>query len=164
MTKSDTQTTTNELEGIKGWLILVGIGIVIAPLRLTVSISEAFKPLFENGTWEKLTTVGSDSYLPFFQALIVAEGIFNACLMLGSIYLIYLFITKSKYFPKLFIAIGVVSIIGIIIDSYLVTLVIASAELFEAETVKELTKTMVGYGIWIPYMLKSERVKNTFVK
>jgi hypothetical protein len=164
MTKSDTQTTTNELEGIKGWLILVGIGIVIAPLRLTVSISEAFKPLFENGTWEKLTTVGSDSYLPFFQALIVAEGIFNACLMLGSIYLIYLFITKSKNFPKLFIAIGVVSVIGLIVDSYLVTLVIASAELFDAETAKELAKTIVGYGVWIPYMLKSERVKNTFVK
>jgi len=163
MTQNDTQTT-NALEGIKGWLIFVGIGIVLAPLRLAVSINEAFKPLFESGTWEKLTTVGSDSYIPNFQALIVAEGIYNACLMMALIYLIYLFITKSKNFPKLFIAIGVVSVIGLIVDSYLVTLVIASAELFDAETAKELAKTIVGYGVWIPYMLKSERVKNTFVK
>jgi len=163
MTQNDTQTT-NALEGIKGWLIFVGIGIVFAPLRLTVSISEAFKPLFESGTWEKLTTVGSDSYIPNFQVLVVAEGIYNACLMIALIYLIYLFITKSKNFPKLFIAIGVVSVIGLIVDSYLVTLVIASAELFDAETAKELAKTIVGYGVWIPYMLKSERVKNTFVK
>jgi hypothetical protein len=84
--------------------------------------------------------------------------------MIALIYLIYLFITKSKNFPKLFIAIGVVSVIGLIVDSYLVTLVIASAELFDAETAKELAKTIVGYGVWIPYMLKSERVKNTFVK
>lgn len=163
MTQSYTQAT-NELEGIKGWLIFVGIGIVLAPLRLTVSISEAFKPLFENGTWEKLTTIGSDSYIPNFQVLIYAEVIYNACLMITLIYLIFLFITKSKKFPKLFIAIGVASVIGIIVDSYLVTLVIANAEMFDAETAKDLAKTIIGYGIWIPYMLKSKRVKNTFVK
>jgi len=155
---------TNELEGIKGWLILVGIGIVLAPLRLVVSLMQAYKPIFENGVWEKLTTEGSDNYIPNFQLLIVTEGAYNACLIIASIYLIYLFVTRSNNFPKLFIAIGVVSIIGLIADSYFTSLVIANVDVFDAETAKELTKTIVGYGIWIPYMLKSKRVKNTFVK
>ena len=154
----------NELEGIKGWLILVGIGIVLSPLRLVVSLNQAYKPIFENGVWEKLTTEGSENYIPNFQTLIIGEGIYNTCLILVSIYLIYLFATKNNKFPKLFIAIGVASVIGLLADSYFTTLVISNVEVFDYETAKELTKTIVGYGIWIPYMLKSQRVKNTFVK
>ena len=75
-----------------------------------------------------------------------------------------MFATKNNKFPKLFIAIGVASVIGLLADSYFTTLVISNVEVFDYETAKELTKTIVGYGIWIPYMLKSQRVKNTFVK
>jgi len=52
----------NRLKGLGGWLILVGIGVVLSPIRLLGLIIQVYKPIFEDGTWEALTTVGSESY------------------------------------------------------------------------------------------------------
>lgn len=153
----------NELNGIKGWLILVGIGIIFSPIRLGFSLLQTYTPMMKDGSWEKATTVGSSNYIPHFQALIITEISYNLCIMIASIYLIYLFTKKSKDFPKLFIIIGLISILVIPIDAYLATLVFNEMEVFDKETLKEFMKTVVGYFIWIPYMLVSERVKQTFI-
>ena len=153
----------NELNGIKGWLILVGIGIIFSPIRLGFSLLQTYTPMMKDGSWEKATTVGSSNYVPHFQALIITEISYNLCIMIASIYLIYLFTKKSKDFPKLFIIIGLISILVIPIDAYLATLVFNEMEVFDKETLKEFMKTVVGYFIWIPYMLVSERVKQTFI-
>jgi len=153
----------NDLDGIKGWLILVGIGIVFSPIRLGFTLIQTFTPMMKDGSWEKATTVGSLDYVPNFQALIITEISFNLCVMIASIYLIYLFTKKSEDFPKLFILIGIISTLAIPLDSYLTTLVFNEMEVFDKETLKEFMKAVLGYFIWIPYMLISERVKHTFI-
>ena len=153
----------NELNGIKGWLILVGIGIIFSPIRLGFSLLQTYTPMMKDGSWEKATTVGSSNYIPHFQTLMITEISYNLCIMIASIYLIYLFTKKSKDFPKFFIIIGLISILVIPIDAYLTTLVFNEMEVFDKETLKEFMKTVVGYFIWIPYMLVSERVKQTFI-
>ena len=55
-------TDNNELKGLGGWLVLVGIGVVISPIRLLVTLVPTYKPIFEGGTWEAITTVGSEAY------------------------------------------------------------------------------------------------------
>jgi len=153
----------NDLDGIKGWLILVGIGIVFSPIRLGFTLIQTFTPMMKDGSWEKATTVGSLDYVPNFQALIITEISFNLCVMIASIYLIYLFTKKSEDFPKLFILIGIISTLAIPLDSYLTTLVFNDMEVFDKETLKEFMKAVLGCFIWIPYMLISERVKHTFI-
>jgi hypothetical protein len=51
----------NKYEGLGGWLILVGIGVVISPLRLLAELSKVYLPMFNDGTWEALTTPTSES-------------------------------------------------------------------------------------------------------
>ena len=47
------------LQGLGGWLVLVGIGVVVAPLRLLFMVFPAFIEMFSNGYWDALTTPGT---------------------------------------------------------------------------------------------------------
>lgn len=83
----------NVVKGLGGWLILVGAGIVINPIRLLVILA-LYLPIFSDGTWEALTTVGSKSYHPLLGPELIGEIICNMVLVAVSIYFIYLFFSK----------------------------------------------------------------------
>jgi hypothetical protein len=154
----------NELNGIKGWLLLVGLGLIISPVKIIISLFTTYAPMFKNGAWERLTTAGSSYYIPNFQELATVEIIYNICITVAGIYLIYLFTNKKKEFPNIFIAVTIISIVAIPIDSFITTLVIKDSEFFDYETVKDFMKLIVNAGVWVPYMLISKRVKHTFIK
>lgn len=156
-------SNTNEVNGLRGWLILVGIGLVFAPFRLIFTVFQNYTPIFKDGTWDKLTLIDSPNYTPNFQSLLIGEMLFNLCMLIASIYLVYLFSSKSKKFPKYFIAIAAISLIAIPLDSFLVTMVFDDMKVFDEETSKDTVRSLLVFGIWVPYMLISKRVKNTFV-
>jgi len=58
---------------IGGWLILVGIGVVFTPLKIIFLLSTTYPPLFSDGAWEAITTVGSEAYSPIWGPLIIGE-------------------------------------------------------------------------------------------
>lgn len=154
----------NELKGLGGWLILVGIGVVMSPIRLLVTYIPLYKPIFEDGTWEALTTAGSDAYHPLWAPLLLGEITYNVIMVLASIYLIYLFFSKHYLFPTVFIGIIGVSVIFIPLDAYIVARIFPGEPVFDPDTTKEFIRTLVGALIWVPYMLVSKRVKATFVE
>jgi len=95
----------NELKGLSGWLVLVGIGVVFSPIKLLFTYVPLYKPIFEDGTWEALTTVGSEVYNSLWAPLLIGEITFNSLIFAASICLIYLFFSKHYLFPKLYIGI-----------------------------------------------------------
>lgn len=157
-------TDDNELKGFGGWLVLVGLGVVITPIRLLTTYIPIYKPIFEDGTWETLTTVGSEAYDPLWGPLLIGEIAYNSIMVVVSIYLIYLFFSKHYFFPKLFIGIMAVSLIFIPLDAWLVTKVLPDEPIFDPETTKEFVRTLIGSVIWMPYLLISKRVRATFVE
>lgn len=154
----------NELKGLGGWLILVGIGVVIAPIKLLVTYIPLYKPLFEDGTWEALTSVSSPTYNALWGPLLVGEGAYNSLMAAASIYLVYLFFTKHYLFPKLYIAIVAASLVFIPLDAWLITKILPAEPMFDPETAKEFMSVLIVGLIWVPYMCISRRVKATFVE
>ena len=154
----------NELKGLSGWLILVGIGVVIAPIRLLVTYIPIYTPIFEDGTWEAVTSVDSELYNPLWGPLLIGEIAYNSIMVAASLYLIYLFFSKHYLFPKLYIAIVAVSLVFIPLDAWLVTKALPTEPMFDPETTMELMRVLIGGLIWVPYMLVSKRVKATFVE
>ena len=152
----------NELKGLGGWLILVGLGVILAPIRLLATYVPLYQSVFEDGTWQAITLVDSVSYNPMLSTLLMGEMAYNAIMLLASIYLIYLFFSKSYLFPKLYITIVAVSLVFIPFDAWLVTMVLPEVPMFDSETKKEFFRVLVGGMIWVPYMLLSKRVKLTF--
>lgn len=65
------------LEGLGGWLILVAIGMIFGPIRLTFELYSLYQQIFATGTWQELGVEDSISYHPLWQPLIATEMTVN---------------------------------------------------------------------------------------
>ena len=152
------------LEGLGGWLVLVGLGIIVAPLRIIGLLFPIYYEIFSNGSWELLTTPGTDAYNSLWAPIIYGEIAINGALVVAWIFVGYLFFSKKKVFPKWFIGMLLFTLVFIVVDAFAIKLVLPNEPVFDPDTVKELGRTIIGSLIWVPYMLVSKRVKATFVK
>jgi len=154
----------NKLKGLGGWLTLVGIALIISPIRLIVTGYQNYYPVFSEGVFNLLTSVDSPYYHPLWKYYLFWEIAVNIFLVLISFILLYLFFRKHSIFPKLFISFCVLIIILILVDASLIKLILPNEEVFDNDTSKELMRSIFYGMIWIPYMLFSKRVKATFVE
>ncbi len=150
--------------GIRGWLILVAIGVVFSPLLILLALFTEFLPIFTDGSWELLTNPNSAYYIPGIGALLKFEIIGNILFFVLALYSLFLFFKKDKRFPKFFIALLAYSVLFSILDSIFASSIPGLDEQLNLEGDKELIRSIIVTAIWIPYMLKSRLVKVTFVK
>ncbi|UJX25476.1 DUF2569 domain-containing protein [Pseudoalteromonas sp. CF6-2] len=153
-----------DLVGIKGWLILVAIGVVISPLRVFYESINTFKPIFTTDMWQRLTSQFGDMYHPLWEPLLIIEILFNVTLFFASLYLIVLFFKHKKAFVSWYLAILLGSLAFIVLDAFVVSLLVPSVSIFDSEMKTMLMRGVIQALIWGPYMLLSQRVKATFVK
>ncbi|MFU8783818.1 DUF2569 domain-containing protein [Aliidiomarina sp.] len=152
------------LQGLRGWLILVAIGVIIAPIRLLSVELPMYTEILNDGTWELLTSADSELYHPLWAPVLITEITFSFVLLLASLYLVVLFFSKHYLFPRVFIAITLAMLIFIPFDSWLVSQVLPEESFIDTQTIRDFSRTVVSAAIWIPYMLVSKRVKATFVE
>ena len=146
-----------------GWLIVVGIGLFAAPLRICVQALGAFLPLFQDNTWASISTPGIATYRPILASMIVIELTLNVALILASIVLIVLFFSKRRIFPKLFIWVTLGSLGIIVLDAVAMYILMPERGLLSADTSHEIARSLLVALVWVPYMMVSRRVRATFV-
>ena len=156
-------TEEKSLEGLGGWLILVGLGIIVAPIRIVAIMLPLYSEIFSDGAWEILTTPSSEAYNPLWAPILIGEIVINGGLVLSYLFMAFLFFSKKKVFPKWFIGILVFTLVFILVDALAMKIVLPNDPIFDPDTTKEFARSVIGTLIWVPYMLKSERVKATFV-
>jgi hypothetical protein len=135
-----------ELQGvdkITGWLILPTIGLVLGILREGREVWMAIRAFVTEASLETLFPVAIGVPWLLFMCIVAA-----------------FFFRKHRWAPYFYIALlcGYVAFGGLYL---LVHVVGRDAE--TADAPKEFIRTVVGAGIWVPYFLKSRRVKLTFV-
>ncbi len=146
--------------GIGGWLILpvamLVLLIVAAGLQLT---------LFSD-------VVELASSLPTIQRYIIsAQIVFNALLgIICPIVLLVLLFQKKRSFPRLFVGWALVFAVFAAINRLAATLMFggilsdAWRQLLSPSNLQSLILSILPVVIFIPYVLKSRRVRNTFVQ
>lgn len=153
-------TDNPKLKGLGGWLIVVAIFIVFTLVLNLFTIGFIVMTLKFHGS-DFINQV-SDQYIPNISWILSVEIGLNAILILFAIYLLYLFFTKNYKFPYYMLGYLFTSCSFLLLDQYLcyhyTKLPIESREI--AKTVKQL----IWSGIWAAYILRSERVVNTFVE
>ncbi len=147
------------VSGIGGWLLLPLLGICLSPLTGAWNL------------WSLRENLGLVGQFPIHQgSFIILETLANALLqIIAPIYLLAQMLQKRWTFPRLYqIWLGT-SLVVVVLDLILAYLIFpevfasGAAELFDRETIRTLTQSVFGVAIWIPYMARSVRVKNTFV-
>jgi len=146
-TTAASPTATEGPKGIGGWLILPTISTVLAPFLM------AF------WTWQSAIALSA----PIGTSLLVfvaIETLFNLALLIGWIVANVLLFKHKRAYPKFFVALLVVTMLGTVID-------ILVGKLFDIEIdandIRGLVRSVVALAIWGPYMYRSKRVRNTFV-
>ncbi len=157
-------TTPGEPKGLKGWLILPAIGLFASAIRLTLLLMRDFWPIFRDGGWQVLTTPGTAAYHQLWGPLLIFEIVGNTFFILANVALIFFFFSKHWRFPALYIAMLGLNVLFVVSDFFFGNMVPAVAAATDTQSVRELARSLAAAAIWIPYFLRSKRVKNTFVK
>jgi predicted secreted protein len=153
---------TPQPKGLGGWLIVVGIGLVVAPVRIAIACVQTYVPLFQDGSWQLLTTPGTGTYHPLWAPVLLGELLVNIAFFQAFLVLMFLFLKRARMFPSLYIAVLLLNLAFLFVDAlFLDWLAAPGTQTDFAWT--PLLQGMASAAIWIPYMLRSRRVRNTFV-
>lgn len=150
-----------ELQGLRGWLILVMIGVVAFPV-MTLKFLIDTGPSFALDVWTNLTVAGNAGYHPLWAPALLFELSANLALLVFSTLLVILFFQKRRNVPRIYIGISVLGICISLGDLLLTSNIPAAAE-FGNDEWRELGKSIFRLLVWGSYFLVSRRVKSTFI-
>jgi hypothetical protein len=145
-------STFNDLEGIGGWLILAAIGLGISPLRSIHGIYVSLHVLYGSQFQNWLSTHPGEA------GLILFEAVTNTLFLITLVTLNFLFYRRKKEFPSLMIAFFALQSILSLVDHAIVL------HYHSRSSPATLIGSILGAALWIPYYLRSQRVKATFVR
>lgn len=161
---SGPQLLLNHPRGLGGWLILTQIGLYFTFLSMAVLTWNSIIPSFQPDVWEVLTSPGSSVYDPLWGPLLIFEAVSNTVFMLLTVYLLVQMYRKKASFPRWMIFFYAGNLLVLIIDYVLLLNIPLAAEFAEAEgSMRDIFRMAGTCAIWIPYFIRSRRVKNTFV-
>jgi len=152
MTADSSVVVTSEKpqpNGIAGWLLLPAIGLVYAPFKTTALLFMGIN-MIQNFAPE----LSSDPRL-WLVCLI------DVVMIIACVFVAILFFNKRRITVRAIIALMGSSIVASIIQALLNTAMFGEGDM---ETVESVLHSCVYASIWIPYFLKSNRVKNTFTE
>jgi len=145
--------------GIGGWLILPMLGMIATPIVQLINLTSLGN------------TLGDVSRLgPLVANLVWVETIVNfGIFVVAPGLLLIQFFGKRRAFPRWYIIWTVAAAVFVVLDLFVGYIAFHDAyeasgtPFFSSDTLRALAGALVGVCVWIPYMLNSVRVKNTFV-
>jgi len=152
---------TSSPKGLAGVLVLVAIGLFAAPFASMVNLSRLL-PAFEATRWHELTSQAGSQYSPLRGPLLLFEAADAVATGLAGILLLVLFYQRRRLFPPIYIWVRIAGAVLVLVDS-IVALLLPGNE-GRQTAYSQLAAALVSCAIFIPYMLRSRRVRNTFVR
>ncbi|MCL2831079.1 MAG: DUF2569 domain-containing protein [Betaproteobacteria bacterium] len=152
--QSPLETAENaELKGLGGWLILVGFGLIVTVIMLPLAVLGIV-----------YLAQGSPGAMKTPYVIFTIIGYLAWAGLAG--FSLYLFFTKSRRFPRFFIGYTLFGLFVCVADAFLFRF--APAGLLDTaesgDVTRQLFQQLFYTVIWVTYMQRSKRVKNTFVE
>jgi hypothetical protein len=150
-------------QGIGGWLVLPVIQLIWTLVGTTYLLLTEDWPIFQDNTWEQLTTPGTAAYHYLWAPVLTFEIIARLLIIVLAIVTLVLLFRKSKKTPSFAIALWSIGAIYALMLYFLADLIPAVAEQSNPYDPMRLW-AIASAAIWIPYFIFSRRVKATFVR
>uniref|UniRef100_UPI00404845BB DUF2569 family protein n=1 Tax=Rheinheimera sp. TaxID=1869214 RepID=UPI00404845BB len=152
------RANTNEASAtalkIGGWLYLVALGVFASPVWLMLHTYGIYSEIFSETSWAEML----QNLTEFWAISQITSIVVFAMLALLTLYNVHLFIGKKRTFPRTYIWFLALTLIALLADM----LIIVPEEFWQEYWPGIINQTIVCL-VWIPYMLRSKRVKSTFV-
>ncbi|TXK33736.1 DUF2569 family protein [Pontibacter qinzhouensis] len=145
-------------ESIGGWLILVMIGLCLSPITSIVALLT--NNYFNQSVWQGLITASSGSYSPALALVLVLEIAVNITFLVFNLVLAVLFIKRRTSVPSLMV---IFYVCGFLLPVLEYAGMSALNLPVDNSDIRGMWRSFVTAAIWVPYLYKSQRVKNTFV-
>lgn len=145
--------------GLGGWLLLPIFGLFLRPVLGAFQLG-IYKDAF--AAWP---------FLDVYQSLFIAiELLLNVILLFAApvVLLVFAF-RRLEMFPGWFMIWAIASPVFLVVDAVLAPWAFPDAfsepgnSAFGKETVRSIAQSVWAALIWVPYMMRSRRVANTFV-
>jgi len=154
-------SSDSHLNGLGGWLLLIGLSIVISPINILRGIAESASA-YSLSSWHTLTNPSGGAYHSLWAPLLIFDLLANLTLLGCSILLVMLYFKKRRIFPKLYVAFLLSNAFILLADHF-------GTQLLDRQTsgiddTRSVARALAACMIWIPYMLQSRRVKATFLR
>ena len=135
-------------KGIGGWLIIPAIGLILGPIKAVVLLFMGIN-MIQSVAPELLSDVR-----------LWASGVIDVAIISAAIGIAVLFFQERRIAVRAIIGLMAASIFANLVQVFLNA---AMFEKVDVDTIKPVVHACVFAAIWIPYFIKSKRVKNTFV-
>jgi hypothetical protein len=170
MNELSTQAATNENQSlppqppqIGGWLIVIAVALAFSLMQNLTQLPQVLGAL-GGPIWIRLTTPASPLYHPYWKIAIIYAAITGCFYVVMNVVMLILFFARRRLFTKLTVALIPTIFILSLAGYYFVGLIPGVAERPAHITNGHLLiGKFVALHIWIPYLLVSKRVKQTFV-
>ena len=149
--------------GLRGWLILPMIGVVLSPLRMLKDIVGTL-PSYSASTWADLTVSGGARYSAWWAPYLLVELAVNILLLAYSLLLIRQFFSRRSSLPRAWIGFIAASLVARALDLNLATQMSGDAGSVTPTDWAELIRDTFTAALWSWYFLVSRRVAATFVE
>lgn len=146
---------------IGGWLILPIIGIIISPFIIAYQLY--ITEYFDLAVWDFISSKDSVGYNVTWSFAFLFELLMNCFFIIYTLFLVFLVIKRRTIFPIHYVWFRIINLVFVIADAFIVTQINSEYFVNEEINYKEIVKSFLGSMIWIPYMLQSQRVKDTFI-
>lgn len=148
--------------GLKGWLALLGIGLLVTPFLTLSYTADVAKIVLSHARFGALTSSERPEYHPALAALLVVELVMKLAQMAYGFTLLLAFAGRRRSFPTHF-QVYVAGVIALsLADIACASLVLPSHD--SAKSIGAIAQTLVYGMVWTAYLRSSRRVAATFVE
>lgn len=149
--------------GIRGWLILPSIAVVVSPLNLLWSFFSNLSG-YSASSWSDLTVSGGAHYSALWAPFLLGEMALNILLVASSLLLARLFFGRRSSLPWAFVGFLMTALLVRTLDLSLTSMMPVKAGTVTPMDWATLTRDGVSGVLWSWYFLVSRRVAATFIE
>ncbi|HBN21754.1 MAG TPA: hypothetical protein DD412_00755 [Holosporales bacterium] len=148
-------------KGIGGWLILLSVGVLLSPILNIGHLLETLPNTLSYNNWLAILDTTLSSFNSVTAPFIIFSLMIDTMIFIFSVLCVFLFFMKKRIFPYLYISLYLASSFFLLVDHWVIKH-FSLDDLFDSQP-SYITKSALGIVIWSLYLLKSKRVKATFI-
>jgi len=153
-----------QLQGLGGWLFLVGVGICLGPISRTLLLLKNWEGYFSIHIWQTFALPQSEQYHPAYAPFLIFELLGNIALLGLNLLVVAFYFAKRKWFPKSYVLLLWSNVLFLLTDELVGAQFPFLPNDSKAVALQQVFRLMFLATIWTMYMARSRRVKATFLR